>query len=340
MEFWKKYTSDKFQIKYDQLIYKVGSYHYNWHDEIELLWLLKGKIEVNVDGKICTLEAGDLFVINSNCGHATFATKPDSIAMRLYVSPNFFLSQGVKLNVGTFNLNSNIDRINPQYNNLRADLANLQLLILSESSPFQIHALFFRIAESMLHFFETNSIKQPRYSIRQKRNFLDHAIQYLEDNFKKELTLEQLAQKCNYSTTYLSKIFKSELGINYYEYLTRCRLQHAIQQLAITDEKIANIAYDNGFNDIKAFNKMFKKHFGTTPSDYRKQINPDIQAIDKKFKTDLDYQEYETIIQILQESQQKNMGTFQDPCQICSKKEIEEKYVKLVKNLKTIVLEE
>lgn len=338
MEVRKKYEFKNIDISYDQLIYKVGSYHYNWHYEIELLWLLTGKIEVNVEGDTFGLEEGDLLIINSNCGHATFASVPNSIAMRLYISPDFFTSQGLDLSKGRFEMNAAKERMNPLYDELRRDLAKLQLLSEANSANQLSHnGLLFTIAEKMTKFFLANTSKTSTYTVGQKKEFLDFAIQYIEDNFKSDITLEILAQHCNYSTPYLSRMFKSELGINFYEYLTRCRLQHAIRLLATTEKKVATIAFENGFSDVKAFNKMFKKHFVTTPSEYRKQINPHIQEIDRTFKNDLDVEENEQIEEKLLSYQGLSPQNHQNLCEICTSKEYENKYNNLVKHIKNIV---
>ena len=341
MELLKTYKSDGAAITFDELIYKIGSYHYNWHYELELIWLLEGKIEVNVNGEVCTLEEGDLYLINSNCGHATFAVIPESVAMRIHISPDFFLSQGIDLSKGKFHLNSSAEKKNPIYDELRYDLAQMQIFALEGVSQFKMNALFYRITEKILDFFVLSQKESREFSLGQKRAFLDSAIEYIENNFRNELTLEQLAAQCNYSTSYLSKMFKTELGINFYEYLTRCRLQQALRSLAITDKKIGEISYETGFNDIKAFNKMFKKHFGTTPSDYRKQISPDLLITDQNFKNQLDETTFNSILEKIHVfvEQEKNQVYDQNPCEICNYKTYEKQYINLVSNLKHIVLD-
>lgn len=84
------YSYDKNNIKLKQYIYKIGSYHYNWHKELELMILLSGEIEVCSDGVRRVLKPGDVILINSNKGHATLAHEPDSIAMVLHLDPEFF----------------------------------------------------------------------------------------------------------------------------------------------------------------------------------------------------------------------------------------------------------
>lgn len=342
MNFFKTYRSDTATILFDELVYKIGSYHYNWHYELELIWLLEGRIEVNVNGEIYTLEEGDMYLINSNCGHATFAIIPESIAMRIHISPDFFISQGIDLTKGEFSLNSSAEKKNPIYQKLRTKFAQLQMLVFEDESPFKINVLFYKIAENLLEFFVPTDGRVREFTLGQKRAFLDLAIEYIEENYREELTLEQLATQCNYSTSYLSKMFKAEMGINFYEYLTRCRLQQALRILATTDQKIGKISNETGFSDIKAFNKMFRKHFGMTPSEYRKQIRPDIQAIDKTFKNELSQQTIHSIKEKFQlfASLPSEILQEENPCEICAHKNYQQRYMDLVSNLKEIVHED
>lgn len=82
---------------------------------------------------------------------------------------------------------------------------------------------------------------------------------------------------------------------------------------------------------------MFKKHFGTTPSEYRKQINPHIQEIDRTFKNDLDVEENGQIEEKLLSYQDLSPQNHQNLCEICTSKEYENKYNNLVKHIKNIV---
>ena len=68
-------------INLRQYVYEIGSYHYNWHPELELLVILSGSVEVCAGGRVTAHEPGDVIVINSGVGHATLAHSPNSWAM-------------------------------------------------------------------------------------------------------------------------------------------------------------------------------------------------------------------------------------------------------------------
>ncbi|MFD1485539.1 helix-turn-helix domain-containing protein [Lacticaseibacillus baoqingensis] len=269
---------EKINVAYDVLTYKIGSYHYNWHHEIELLWLLTGEIEVNVEGDRHHLFANDMIVINSNKGHATFALQVNSVAVRLHIAPSFFISQGAQIGKGQIHLETTQQKNSPVFAQLRAYLSQLTL----STTRLQQSAAVYQIAASLYtNFFSAGA---ETFEFAQDNPVLKRATEYISRHYADDLRLDQLAQRYNYSSAYLSRLFKNELGINFYEFLVRCRLQHAVFDLTHSNDLIVDIAYQNGFHEVKAFNTMFKKHFGKTPSAYRQSITPEVLAEDHGFK--------------------------------------------------------
>ncbi|MDO5522304.1 MAG: AraC family transcriptional regulator [bacterium] len=96
------------------------------------------------------------------------------------------------------------------------------------------------------------------------------AARYICENFKQELTLDDVAQKVNMSTTYFSKKFKAMTGFGFKEYLNTIRLKEAARKLKDTSEPITEIALECGFNDSNYFGDIFKKVYGISPRGYRK----------------------------------------------------------------------
>jgi transcriptional regulator, araC family len=99
----------------------------------------------------------------------------------------------------------------------------------------------------------------------------DKMIAYIDENYKQKIELEDIAKIGGYNVNYTSQFFKRQLGVSFLEYLLRLRLREATVRLANSEDGVAHIASSCGFADIKAFNVAFKKHFHTTPSEYRKQ---------------------------------------------------------------------
>ncbi len=90
-----------------------------------------------------------------------------------------------------------------------------------------------------------------------------------------ELDLSRLAQALSLPAHYVSQVINSAANCNFYDYINQFRIEHIKSQLQDTqsvDKSILALAFDAGFNSKSAFYQAFKRHTGTTPSDYRKQF--------------------------------------------------------------------
>ena len=85
-------------------------------------------------------------------------------------------------------------------------------------------------------------------------------------------TLRNAAQMYYINEQYLGRLFKQQIGISYHEYLNLQRLEWSAKQLLEESTKnISEIALNCGFQTLAYFNRQFKKHYGISPSQYRKQ---------------------------------------------------------------------
>ena len=99
------------------------------------------------------------------------------------------------------------------------------------------------------------------------------ATKYIYKNFQKPLTLDEVSAVASLSPTYFSKKFKATTGMGFKEYLNYVRLKHAHTALLTTNNTITDIALEYGFNDSNYFKDLFKKVYGKSPREFRK--NPE-----------------------------------------------------------------
>ena len=128
------------------------------------------------------------------------------------------------------------------------------------------------VSEMLVHILrgldDTNE-RQPTFlSSRQQRQqkIVNDTIYFLENHFKEEITLEQLAQAQFVSPAYLSRLFKEIVGESPINYLIKLRLKEAKHLLKTTPLTIKQIAQATGYQDAYHFSKSFKKQFGIAPS--------------------------------------------------------------------------
>ena len=96
------------------------------------------------------------------------------------------------------------------------------------------------------------------------------AKRYIAEHFRANPTLEEVAGMAGMSPTYLSAMFKKDVGIGFSEYLTQLRCEEAKRLMRQTQEPLAQIAEEVGYQDAKYFSRIFRKTVGIKPSEYRK----------------------------------------------------------------------
>ena len=94
---------------------------------------------------------------------------------------------------------------------------------------------------------------------------------YLEENYRKKITLEELSQRYYINKYYLTRIFKEQYGVTVNNYLLSLRITQAKRELRFTDKSIATIGQDCGIGAGYYFNRVFHKVEGMGPKEYRKQ---------------------------------------------------------------------
>lgn len=98
---------------------------------------------------------------------------------------------------------------------------------------------------------------------------VERAVAYIREHLEQNLSLAQVARHVHMHPNYFSEVFKRETGRNYIEFVTEARLQKAMALLRETPAKISEVAKRIGYEDIKYFNRLFKRFTGQTPSEYR-----------------------------------------------------------------------
>lgn len=99
------------------------------------------------------------------------------------------------------------------------------------------------------------------------------AVQYIEQHYREDFTMEQLAAACFISSSTLYHQFKKELRSSPVQFRNEIRIEKAAAQLRSSDLSIQEIALQNGFHSAAYFFEVFKNHSGLTPAEYRKMLH-------------------------------------------------------------------
>ncbi|EMS69655.1 response regulator transcription factor [Ruminiclostridium cellobioparum] len=142
------------------------------------------------------------------------------------------------------------------------DIASLLKLIEKSESAEELNSLLedvaVRIAEKVNNF-NNKSIKL----------ILRKAIDYIQEHYSEQVTLNEVAENIYVSTFYISRMFKKELGKSFVDYLNDVRIEKSKELLKDIKYKTYEVAEIVGISDPHYFSKLFKKYSGMTPSEYR-----------------------------------------------------------------------
>ena len=107
--------------------------------------------------------------------------------------------------------------------------------------------------------------------MEQSRNsdIITKVLTYINVNYNKQLTLDELSEKVGYSKSRFSHIFLDIVGMSPIKYMNDIRLKNSCELLHSTNLTIAEIAQSCGFNDPLYFSRIFKKKYKISPKQYR-----------------------------------------------------------------------
>lgn len=122
----------------------------------------------------------------------------------------------------------------------------------------------YRFLASLLRYIECPSA-------RNTSTHISAAIEWMKNNFARQLNLAEMSQAIGVTYSHLNRQFYKEQGITPVQFLTHMRLEHGMQLLVNTDFSIEKIAGECGFSCANYFTKVFKRVLHTTPAQYRSQ---------------------------------------------------------------------
>lgn len=104
----------------------------------------------------------------------------------------------------------------------------------------------------------------------EEKSTFENILRYVNANYTDDISLNFLSQKFYLHNTYISGLFKKNLGITFSEYLTDLRLKKASSLLMASDYPVNEVAAMSGYRDYNYFTRVFREHFNMTPVQYRR----------------------------------------------------------------------
>ncbi len=272
-------TNVRFYTSYDP-----GSYvPPHWHDAIEIVYLLEGRLTLSIEGTSQELHHGQCTLIQPNKIHSTLCTQPNkAIVFQIPLTlMEKFIPEAASL-AFSLDVPQNQDSSAHWENCSHQHKANIvqfkksleKMQFIMDTEPdgalLLFNGLLFNTLYQLYHDF--SQIQSGYADTKQSRNLqkLKPVLDYINANYNRSISLAEISGVAMFDSKYFCRFFKKCMGTTFLEYQNEIRISHIYQDLISTDDTIAHILERHGFTNYKLFRRMFQEHFGVTPSSVRK----------------------------------------------------------------------
>ncbi|MEW6304104.1 MAG: AraC family transcriptional regulator [Verrucomicrobiota bacterium] len=252
------------------------------HEYEELGIVLAGRAIHLTECENYTLEAGDVFVIHARCRHGLIQPQGLKMCLLLY-DPRQLLGCGHDLRrMAGFHALFSPDSRAPDAGHFRARLhlsseqiAYVRSLTATMNTEFEGHSdgrqTIIKSTFLLLAAYLSRLYQSPPQGTGAPLARLANVVAHIRKNFREPLAIGTLARLAHWSPSHFQRNFKRVYHTTPNQFITRVRLEEAAELLKDPDRDITSIAYETGFASSSFFTIRFKRHFGETPSEFRRQ---------------------------------------------------------------------
>ncbi|TYA66015.1 AraC family transcriptional regulator [Seonamhaeicola marinus] len=253
---------------------------WHYHADYELTYILKGSGIRHIGNNIDNFFPGDLVLVGTNTPHCWINEKGyndgvqsvciqwEAIALQDFLNTNKELKAIKKmLDIAS----SGIKFRNSEFASSIGNRLN-ELLALSPEKKL-IRFLDILCDLSNCETIELLSVEGNEFQYSEKTDFRTKAIlDYLEENYQKRIILEDVADITHLSVGAFCKFFKKQFNRSFTNYLNEFRIRKTCILLQETNDKLSDISFKCGYENMSFFHRQFKKYMNMTPHEYRKTI--------------------------------------------------------------------
>ena len=261
--------------------YKNNRAYMHRHMCLEINYCLQGTGWYEIGDQTYPIETGDLFVINDLEYHRAINESGDMQLLVMVFNADFVLSdsEDYALIRAFYEWKAGFKRRIAADSRIVPEVADLMLELDQEWQQKEVgyrmvvKALLLKLLAILYRSFErTEGFAESVRCFQNGYVRLAPAIAMIDNGFRDNLTLEQLAESVHMNRNYFSTVFPQVMGCTVSEYIIRWRLRNAVQLLAGTENSVVSIALDSGFQNVSYFSRTFRKQFGVSPGRYREQL--------------------------------------------------------------------
>ncbi|MEK6264934.1 MAG: helix-turn-helix domain-containing protein [Clostridium sp.] len=273
----KEYISYMNDLPLSVSLESINDYPIHWHNSLEIIFVLKGSINVLIESGNYESHENEIEIINPDEAHKIYSNQDNKVLI-FHIDPTFFEKYYNDMENIYFYTNSGEKGAQQEekYDILRKYLSVLACEAIQKSENFddQIESILVKLLFHLINNFHylTYDEKWLNVSGLQFERY-QRISKYIYNNYMNKISLQDIAKEEYLSSYYLSHQIKDMSGTNFSELLNKVRVDKSIKLLLNTDKTITDISEDVGFSHSRYYNKSFKEYCKCTPLQYRKKYN-------------------------------------------------------------------
>lgn len=255
-----------------------GGFTKHYHDWLEIIYLVSGDLEVQINHKKQSLRQGEFAVINPMSIHSTFCREGNK-AILLQI-PMTFLEKIVP-EIRSYIFTVDPDAEDPRVRTKLADIREVHeklwiaYRVHAEGYIFRCYSLIFELIYILVHSFSRKADHRELKKKQKNQARLELILEYVAQNYARQISIREIAGQAGLNAIYFSRFFKEQTGLTFLEYLNAVRLEKIRADLLNTDRSIKDVCEMHGFYNEKVFRRMFRQICGCSPKEYRKRVDMD-----------------------------------------------------------------
>jgi AraC-like DNA-binding protein len=282
----------------------VKEHPIHWHNAIEILYVVKGKISVTINTGTYDLDENELEIINVDEAHRIFSKDKDNKVLLFHIDPYFFEKYYYDIENMFFYTNTTDEGVQEgeEYDEFRTFLSIILCESIQKSDNYdeEIENTLVELLYHLINNFHYLMHEQEELKENDEQLQRYHRIaKYIFNNYNNNITLQDIANKEFLSTHYLSHEIKYATGYSFTDLINLTRVEESVKLLLESDKTISEISDEVGFSHARYFNKNFKLYYKMTPLNFRKKHKVDEETLEKQkkleyhdLKASLDYVSY------------------------------------------------
>ena len=242
------------------------------HSAVEILLTLEGMVTYTIEDKIYQVRKGEILIVPPDTLHSLSMGEGSSRYLFLFESDAIMAMRDLKAMASYFHKPFHLRDGSDAHVRIRELLLRAREAYEKREMMWNTmcYSCILRVYATLGQRYLSGIKPRTGDNMRNMDSEVINAVMtYINNHYREELSLEDVARFAGFSRYYFSRSFKRQTGYSFKDYLCQKRLQVAVDLLIRTDKSMKDVALESGFGSVATFNRVFREKKGCTPTQFR-----------------------------------------------------------------------